>query len=83
MLRGALEVSDFTLRTLDVADTQEKRDNIFKEFKEKRFQVLISTKILDWVFDQSQVGLVVFFDLSIILGSSSEPDLEQYLRCIS
>ncbi|GJZ45780.1 DEAD-box ATP-dependent RNA helicase 38 [Tanacetum coccineum] len=83
MLCGALEVSDFTLRTLDVADTQEKRDNIFKEFKEKRFQVLISTEILDWVFDQSQVGLVVFFDLSIILGSSLEPDLEQYSRYIS
>ncbi|GJR92630.1 polyubiqutin 1 [Tanacetum coccineum] len=83
MLCEALEVNKFKFITLDGCDTQEQRDKIFKEFEEKRFQVLISTEILDLVFDQLQVGLVVFCDLSIILGSSSEPDLEQYSRCIS
>lgn len=82
MLCETLKVNRFMYRTLDGADTREQREKILEEFKEKRIQVLLSTKPLDWVFDPSQVGLVVFSDLSVLLGSSSEPDLEQYSHCI-
>ncbi|GJR92629.1 DEAD-box ATP-dependent RNA helicase 38 [Tanacetum coccineum] len=47
MLCEAPEDNKFMLKTIDAAYTQEQRDKILKEFEEKRFQVLISTEILD------------------------------------
>ncbi|GKC54544.1 DEAD-box ATP-dependent RNA helicase 38 [Tanacetum coccineum] len=47
MLCEAPEDNKFMLKTIDVVYTQEQRDKILKEFEEKRFQVLISTEILD------------------------------------
>ncbi|GKD99615.1 DEAD-box ATP-dependent RNA helicase 38, partial [Tanacetum coccineum] len=81
MLCEALKSIDLESEYLDGADTQEQIDTVFKKFKKKHFQVMISTKIFDWVFDRSQVGLVTFCDLWIMSGSSFEDGLERYSHC--
>ncbi|KAK9106725.1 hypothetical protein Syun_022736 [Stephania yunnanensis] len=60
----------------------ENRDKVVKEFREGLTKVLISTDILARGFDQSQVNLVVNYDLPFIHDHRAEPDYEVYLhRC--
>ncbi|KAF5204154.1 Dead-box atp-dependent rna helicase [Thalictrum thalictroides] len=58
------------------------RDKIVKEFKDGLTKVLISTDVLARGFDQSQVNLVINFDLPVKHNYPSDPDYEVYLhRC--
>nr|GMD41550.1 DEAD-box ATP-dependent RNA helicase 38 [Ipomoea batatas] len=68
--------------TIQGALKQEDRDKIIKEFKEGLTQVLISTDLLARGFDQSQVNLVVNYDLPVQYGHWSDPDYEVYLHRI-
>ncbi|XP_031478241.1 DEAD-box ATP-dependent RNA helicase 38 [Nymphaea colorata] len=57
---------------------QEKRDTLIKEFRAGLTKVLICTDILARGFDQSQVNLVVNFDLPV--KHYGGPDYEVYLH---
>ncbi|KAI3837650.1 hypothetical protein MKW98_027009 [Papaver atlanticum] len=64
----------------------DKRDEIVKEFKDGLTKVLIATDILARGFDQSQVNLVINYDLptqyDCLKHNPSEPHYEVYLhRC--
>ncbi|KAK8924194.1 DEAD-box ATP-dependent RNA helicase 38 [Platanthera zijinensis] len=61
---------------------QEDRDIIIKEFKNGVTKVLITTDLLARGFDQSQVNLVINFDLPVKHNFPSEPDYEVYLHRI-
>lgn len=68
--------------TIHGAVDKELRDKIVKEFKDGLTQVLISTDLLSRGFDQSQVNLVINYDLPVKHDFRSEPDYEVYLhRC--
>lgn len=60
----------------------EERDTIIKEFKDGLTKVLITTDLLARGFDQSQVNLVINFDLPVKHGFKLEPDYEVYLHRI-
>ncbi|CAL5334645.1 unnamed protein product [Camellia sinensis] len=80
MLHKALTDDGYEVTTIQGALKQEDRDKIVKEFKDGLTQVLISTDLLARGFDQSQVNLVVNFDLPVKHDSPSEPDCEVYLH---
>ncbi|KAL5713870.1 RNA helicase [Ranunculus cassubicifolius] len=68
--------------TIHGAVDKELRDKIVKEFKDGLTQVLISTDLLSRGFDQSQVNLVINYDLPVKHENRTEPDYEVYLhRC--
>ncbi|CAA3017139.1 dead-box atp-dependent rna helicase 38 [Olea europaea subsp. europaea] len=80
MLHQALVKYGYEVTTIQGALKQEDRDRIIKEFKEGLTQVLISTDLLARGFDQSQVNLVVNFNLPVRYDNPSEPDYEVYLH---
>lgn len=82
MLHKALVSYGFEVTVIQGALTHDDRDKIIKEFKDGLTQVLISTDLLARGFDQSQVNLVVNYDLPVQHGRRSEPDYEVYLHRI-
>ncbi|KAJ0645319.1 putative RNA helicase [Helianthus annuus] len=82
MLHDALVKYGYEVTTIQGALTQEDRDKIVKEFKDGLTHVLISTDLLARGFDQSQVNLVVNYDLPIVYDNPTEPDNEVYLHRI-
>ncbi|XP_042051946.1 DEAD-box ATP-dependent RNA helicase 38-like [Salvia splendens] len=80
MLHQALVKLGYEVTTIQGALNIEDRDKIIKEFKEGLTQVLIATDVLARGFDQSQVNLVINFDLPVQYGRYSEPDNEVYLH---
>ncbi|KAF9617991.1 hypothetical protein IFM89_039306 [Coptis chinensis] len=61
---------------------KEYRDKVVKEFKDGLTKVLISTDVLARGFDQSQVNLVINYDIPAKHNFRTEPDYEVYLhRC--
>jgi ATP-dependent RNA helicase DDX19/DBP5 len=72
----------YEVTTIQGALNQEERDRIVKEFKDGLTQVLISTDLLARGFDQSQVNLVVNYDLPVHYKNESDPDCEVYLHRI-
>nr|GMC78830.1 DEAD-box ATP-dependent RNA helicase 38 [Ipomoea batatas]GME18263.1 DEAD-box ATP-dependent RNA helicase 38 [Ipomoea batatas] len=82
MLHKSLVDYGYEVTTIQGALKQEDRDKIIKEFKEGLTQVLISTDLLARGFDQSQVNLVVNYDLPVQYGHWSDPDYEVYLHRI-
>ncbi|CAK9161641.1 unnamed protein product [Ilex paraguariensis] len=80
MLHKALVDYGYEVTTIQGALKQEDRDKIVKEFKDGLTQVLISTDVLSRGFDQSQVNLVVNYDLPVKYNNPSEPDYEVYLH---
>nr|XP_043610737.1 DEAD-box ATP-dependent RNA helicase 38 [Erigeron canadensis] len=82
MLHEALVKYGYEVTTIQGALTQEDRDKIVKEFKDGLTHVLISTDLLARGFDQSQVNLVVNYDLPIVHDNPTEPDNEVYLHRI-
>ncbi|GKD70223.1 DEAD-box ATP-dependent RNA helicase 38, partial [Tanacetum coccineum] len=81
-LHKALVNEGYPVTTIQGALDQEDRDAIIKEFKAGLTTVLISTDLLARGFDQSQVNLVVNYDLPVIHNSPTEPDNEVYLHRI-
>ncbi|KAL7171934.1 hypothetical protein ACSBR2_031595 [Camellia fascicularis] len=79
-LHKALTDDGYEVTTIQGALKQEDRDKLVKEFKDGLTQVLISTDLLVRGFDQSQINLVVNFDLLVKHDSLSEPDCEVYLH---
>ncbi|KAI3978784.1 hypothetical protein MKX01_015959 [Papaver californicum] len=81
-LHAELEDSGWECSIIHGAVDNDERDKIVKGFKEGLTKVLISTDLLARGFDQSQVNVVVNYDLPVIHDSPSEPDFEVYLhRC--
>ncbi|OVA10218.1 Helicase [Macleaya cordata] len=81
-LHTALADFGWQCTTIHGAIEKDHRDKIVKEFKDGLTQVLISTDLLARGFDQSQVNVVVNYDLPVKHESPSEPDYEVYLhRC--
>ncbi|CAI9097883.1 OLC1v1034400C2 [Oldenlandia corymbosa var. corymbosa] len=79
MLHKSLVGFGYEVTTIQGALKQEERDQIIKEFREGLTSVLISTDVLARGFDQSQVNLVVNYDLPVEYHTS-EPDYEVYLH---
>ncbi|RAL51668.1 hypothetical protein DM860_010386 [Cuscuta australis] len=82
MLYKALVEFGYEVTVIQGALTHEDRDKIIKEFKDGMTQVLISTDLLARGFDQSQVNLVVNYDLPVQYERPSEPNCEVYLHRI-
>lgn len=82
MLHKSLVDFGYEVTAIQGALRQEDRDKIVKEFKEGLTKVLISTDLLARGFDQSQVNLVVNYDLPVKHDLPSEPDYEVYLHRI-
>ncbi|GKA32857.1 DEAD-box ATP-dependent RNA helicase 38, partial [Tanacetum coccineum] len=82
MLHEALVEYGYEVTTIQGALSQEDRDKIVKEFKDGLTHVLISTDVLARGFDQSQVNLVVNYDLPIVYDNPTQPDNEVYLHRI-
>ncbi|KAK1426047.1 hypothetical protein QVD17_14715 [Tagetes erecta] len=82
MLHEALVKYGYEVTTIQGALSQEDRDKIIKEFKDGLTHVLISTDVLARGFDQSQVNLVVNYDLPVVYDHPTEPDNEVYLHRI-
>ncbi|KAL9686652.1 hypothetical protein QQ045_031045 [Rhodiola kirilowii] len=80
-LHNALADYGYEVTTIHRALDQAERDELVHEFKNGLTQVLISTDLLARGFDQSQVNLVVNYDLPIKYGTR-EPDYEVYLHMI-
>ncbi|XP_047327612.1 DEAD-box ATP-dependent RNA helicase 38-like [Impatiens glandulifera] len=80
MLHKALTEFGYEVTAIQGALNQEDRDRIVKEFKDGLTHVLIATDVLARGFDQSQVNLVVNFDLPINHENQTEPDCEVYLH---
>ncbi|KAF6151209.1 hypothetical protein GIB67_037417 [Kingdonia uniflora] len=82
MLHSTLAKEGWVCTNIHGAIDKEFRDKIVKEFKEGLTKVLITTDLLSRGFDQSQVNLVVNYDLPVKHGSYGEPDYEVYMhRC--
>lgn len=82
MLHQELAKEGYKCTAIQGAQRQEERDQIIKEFKDGLTTVLITTDLLARGFDQSQVNLVVNFDLPVKFSNPSEPDCEVYLHRI-
>lgn len=82
MLQRALREYGWEVTTIQGAARQEDRDKIIKEFKDGLTQVLISTDLLARGFDQTEVNLVVNYDLPVRHDQPTEPDFEVYLHRI-
>ncbi|KAI3883953.1 hypothetical protein MKW92_021384 [Papaver armeniacum] len=81
-LHKALQDYGWQCTSIHGAIEKDHRDKIVKEFKDGLTQVLISTDLLARGFDQSQVNVVVNYDLPVKYEYQSEPDYEVYLhRC--
>ncbi|RZC44426.1 hypothetical protein C5167_037368 [Papaver somniferum] len=81
-LHKALADYGWQCTSIHGAIEKDHRDKIVKEFKDGLTQVLISTDLLARGFDQSQVNVVVNYDLPVKYEYQSEPDYEVYLhRC--
>ncbi|GMH28745.1 hypothetical protein Nepgr_030588 [Nepenthes gracilis] len=80
MLHNALVNFGFEVTTIQGARSNEERDLIVKEFKDGLTHVLISTDLLARGFDQSQVNLIVNYELPTKYYSRTEPDHEVYLH---
>ncbi|KAL5716089.1 RNA helicase [Ranunculus cassubicifolius] len=81
-LHKSLTTFGWEVTTIHGAVDIDKRDAIIKEFKNGLTSVLISTDLLCRGFDQSQVNLVINYDLPVKYDSPGEPDYEVYLhRC--
>ncbi|KAI3909814.1 hypothetical protein MKW92_004718 [Papaver armeniacum] len=81
-LHTELEDSGWECSIIHGAVDNDERDKIVKGFREGLTKVLIATDLLARGFDQSQVNVVVNYDLPVIHDSPSEPDFEVYLhRC--
>ncbi|XP_021770513.1 DEAD-box ATP-dependent RNA helicase 38-like [Chenopodium quinoa] len=79
-LHKALVDLGYEVTTIQGALIHEDRDKIVKEFKDGLTKVLISTDVLARGFDQSQVNLVVNYDLPVKYDDQKEPDCEVYLH---
>ncbi|XP_074268820.1 DEAD-box ATP-dependent RNA helicase 38 [Silene latifolia] len=79
-LHKALVDLGYEVTTIQGALNNEDRDKIVKEFKDGLTKVLISTDVLARGFDQSQVNLVVNYDLPVKYRQWLEPDYEVYLH---
>ncbi|XP_010683967.2 DEAD-box ATP-dependent RNA helicase 38 [Beta vulgaris subsp. vulgaris] len=79
-LHRALVDMGYEVTTIQGALTHDDRDKIVKEFKDGLTKVLISTDLLARGFDQSQVNLVVNYDLPVKHDARTEPDCEVYLH---
>lgn len=79
-LHKALVDLGYEVTTIQGALNNEHRDKIVEEFKQGLTKVLISTDVLARGFDQSQVNLVVNYDLPVKYENRSEPDYEVYLH---
>ncbi|PWA87902.1 P-loop containing nucleoside triphosphate hydrolases superfamily protein [Artemisia annua] len=82
MLHDALVNYGYPVTTIHGAMSQEDRDKIVKEFKDGLTHVLISTDVIARGFDQSQVNLVVNYDLPVVYNNPTQPDTEVYLHRI-
>ncbi|PKA64650.1 DEAD-box ATP-dependent RNA helicase 38 [Apostasia shenzhenica] len=82
MLHQTLSQDGFECTAVQGALKQGDRDKIIKEFKDGITKVLITTDLLARGFDQSQVNLVINFDLPVKYDFRSEPDYEVYLHRI-
>ncbi|XP_020577926.1 DEAD-box ATP-dependent RNA helicase 38-like [Phalaenopsis equestris] len=82
MLHQTLSKDGYECTAVQGALKQEDRDKIIKEFKDGITKVLITTDLLARGFDQSQVNLVINFDLPVKHDFPSEPDHEVYLHRI-
>ncbi|CAM8910272.1 unnamed protein product [Rhodiola kirilowii] len=80
-LHAALTTDGYDVSAIQGALDQAERDKIVKEFKDGLTKVLISTDILARGFDQSQVNLIVNYDLPKKY-ETGEPDCEVYLHRI-
>ncbi|CAM8959141.1 unnamed protein product [Rhodiola kirilowii] len=81
LLHNELSTFGYEVTTIQGALDQADRDKIIKEFKDGLTRVLISTDLLARGFDQSQVNLVVNYDLPMKY-ETREPDFEVYLHRI-
>ncbi|KAJ6853281.1 DEAD-box ATP-dependent RNA helicase 38-like [Iris pallida] len=81
-LHETLRGEGYECTSVHGAQKQEDRDRIIKEFKDGLTTVLITTDLLARGFDQSQVNLVINFDLPVKYESPSDPDCEVYLHRI-
>ncbi|KAL9677686.1 hypothetical protein QQ045_005920 [Rhodiola kirilowii] len=81
LLHNELSTYGYEVTTIQGALDQADRDKIIKEFKDGLTRVLISTDLLARGFDQSQVNLVVNYDLPMKY-ETREPDFEVYLHRI-
>ncbi|KAH9620575.1 hypothetical protein KSS87_015802 [Heliosperma pusillum] len=79
-LHKALVDLGYEVTTIQGALNNEDRDKIVKEFKDGLTKVLISTDVLARGFDQSEVNLVVNYDLPVKHRQPLEPDYEVYLH---
>ncbi|KAL5724351.1 RNA helicase [Ranunculus cassubicifolius] len=80
-LHNSLTEFGWEVTTIHGAVDKDKRDTIIKEFKDGLTSVLISTDLLSRGFDQSQVNLIINYDLPVKY-ELQEPDYEVYLhRC--
>lgn len=79
-LHKALVDLGYEVTTIQGALNNDDRDKIVKEFKEGLTKVLISTDVLARGFDQSQVNLVVNYDLPVKHDNWTEPDYEVYMH---
>ncbi|KAL9266032.1 DEAD-box ATP-dependent RNA helicase 38-like protein [Drosera capensis] len=79
-LHEALVDLGYEVTTIQGALTHEDRDKIVKEFKDGLTKVLISTDLLARGFDQSQVNVVINYDLPFKHDHPSDPDYEVYLH---
>ncbi|XP_020273955.1 DEAD-box ATP-dependent RNA helicase 38-like [Asparagus officinalis] len=82
MLHQELAKEGYKCTSIQGAAKQDERDKIIKEFKDGLTTVLITTDLLARGFDQSQVNLVVNFDLPVKYLSPQDPDCEVYLHRI-
>ncbi|KAL9238830.1 hypothetical protein vseg_013203 [Gypsophila vaccaria] len=79
-LHKALVGLGYEVTTIQGALNNDDRDKIVQEFKDGLTKVLISTDVLARGFDQSQVNLVVNYDLPVIHRQWLEPNYEVYLH---
>ncbi|KAJ3702433.1 hypothetical protein LUZ61_006138 [Rhynchospora tenuis] len=81
MLQSALTKEGYECTAIQGAQDQEVREKVIQEFKDGFTKVLISTDLLARGFDQSQVNLVINYDLPVH-HKTREPDYEVYLHRI-
>ncbi|XP_072980598.1 DEAD-box ATP-dependent RNA helicase 38 [Typha angustifolia] len=81
VLHNSLAKEGYECTSIQGALRQEDRDKIIKEFKDGFTKVLITTDLLARGFDQSQVNLVINYDLPVKYDTR-EPDYEVYLHRI-
>ncbi|XP_048573905.1 DEAD-box ATP-dependent RNA helicase 38-like [Triticum urartu] len=81
-LHNALTKEDYVCSSIQGSLDHSEREKVIQEFKDGYTKVLISTDLLARGFDQSQVNLVINYDMPIKYNSRDEPDYEVYLHRI-